>query len=135
MKPIYEPNGKAKEKLAELVDSVLRCLPWGEISSHTAEDVAERIIESGLLDNLGQFKWISVVDRLPEMKHFPMFDPICSCNYEATEGYVLAHSKSEGIRMLECSRDDLGIWWSEEGGTAYKDVTHWMPLPEPPKGE
>lgn len=120
-----------KEKLVELVNAVLRCLPWGEISSHTAEDVADHLIDNGVTIP----EWISVKDRLPEMKHFPMLDPICSCDYEATEGYVLVYSESEGIRMLECSRDDSGIWWSEEGGTAYKDVTHWMPLPPAPEGE
>lgn len=38
-----------REKMIELIGHVLRCLPWGEISSHTAEDIADRLIENGIL--------------------------------------------------------------------------------------
>lgn len=37
-----------REKLIELIGQVLRCLPWGEISSHTAEDIADRLIANGV---------------------------------------------------------------------------------------
>ena len=37
-----------KEKLIELADDVLRYLPWGEISSHTAEDIANHLIANGV---------------------------------------------------------------------------------------
>jgi hypothetical protein len=38
-----------KEKVMELVNKVLRCLPWGEISSHTAEDIADHLIENDVV--------------------------------------------------------------------------------------
>ena len=37
-----------KEKLIELANDVLRYLPWGEISSHTAEDIANHLIANGV---------------------------------------------------------------------------------------
>jgi hypothetical protein len=30
-----------KEKLIEIIDGILGYLPWGEITPHTAEDIAE----------------------------------------------------------------------------------------------
>lgn len=37
-----------REKLIELTNDVLRCLPWGEISVHTAEDIADHLIDNGV---------------------------------------------------------------------------------------
>ena len=52
-----------REKLIELIDQVLRCLPWGEISSHTAEDIADRLIDNGVTIQ----RWIPVTERLPDV--------------------------------------------------------------------
>ena len=38
-----------KETIIELVNKVLRNLPWGEISSHTASDVANYLIENDVV--------------------------------------------------------------------------------------
>jgi len=68
---------------------------------------------SGILLELRKKKWISVIDALPEK---PMF--------------VIAH-KSNGLV--------LGLYFSADREFRYSDqdqtdqVTHWMPLPEPPK--
>ena len=113
-----------KEKLIELVNAVLNCLPWGEISSHTAEDIVDRLIEYGATfaeDNNVPSKWISVNDRLPEK------DQIVLC-YKAGRGVRI------GKHLVATFAD---------GVSAFKDclldyafgATHWMPLPEPPKGE
>lgn len=37
-----------REELIELITVVLRCLPWGEISAHTAEDIADHLIANGV---------------------------------------------------------------------------------------
>ena len=64
-------------------------------------------------------KWISVDDRLPE-----------------EDGYYLCCIKSSlfpdriYIDILECDKGSF-----EEGHIYTDTVTHWMPLPEPPKGE
>lgn len=47
-----------REKLIELVNAVLRCLPWGEISSHTAGDVADHLIANGVtVQKEGKLYW------------------------------------------------------------------------------
>ena len=53
-------------------------------------------------------EWISVKDRLPDVGKF-----------------VLIYNEINGVRL------DY-----HDGATfGYYDVTHWMPLPNPPKGE
>ena len=59
-------------------------------------------------------KWIPVTERLPE----PWAD-------------VLAFYEDKTISMDAMS--DGGKWYSDYVST--NKVTHWMPLPQPPKGE
>lgn len=64
-------------------------------------------------------EWISVNDRLPE------------------EGeHVIACDKEKAVCEAMLSVDGKFCWsvfWGDWGDLM--DVTHWMPLPEPPKGE
>jgi hypothetical protein len=62
-------------------------------------------------------QWISVKDRLPEVDEV----------YIGSDGtYVFP------IYYLAKSTFRNGSLWSWEG-ESYPEVTHWMPLPEPPK--
>ena len=117
-----------REKLVELVSAVLNCLPWGEISSHTAEDIVDRLIEYGVTfaeDNNVPSKWISVKDRLPEedkkilllCKNGAMFVGVLGRYYGGTESRFKICTALASTKLLNKGR-----------------VTHWMPLPEPPKG-
>ena len=68
-------------------------------------------------------KWISVDDRLPEPKH----------EFDARNWYLVALSNGV-VKELAYEFHNHSVFsygWRE---TAYP-VTHWMPLPEPPKGE
>lgn len=59
-------------------------------------------------------EWISVEDRLPEK-----------------EGVYLVHTTYNIIEtevFYISKHDDISYWWDLDGM-----VTHWMPLPEPPK--
>ena len=40
---------KMREKMIELINGVLKHLPWGEISSHTAEDIANYLIDNDVV--------------------------------------------------------------------------------------
>lgn len=65
---------------------------------------------------LRQFAWISVEDRLPE-----------------DERHVLAATRNKKgdyniVKAYYCH--DLGMW----AAGMNSNVTHWMPLPEPPEG-
>lgn len=110
-----------RETLIELVNNVLRCLPWGEISSHTAEDVADHLIDNGVTfatdNNVGD-KWIPVSERLPNI-----CEPVLVC-CDFMGGKAFRVSDRYGKN---------GMLWA--GIPDNHKVTHWMPLPEPPKGE
>ena len=56
-------------------------------------------------------KWIPVTERLPE-----------------TDGLYLVSVKNDHKR-----RYSKTAWYEKQSWFARQDVTHWMPLPEPPK--
>lgn len=81
--------------------------------------------------------WISVNDRLPDL-----FKAVCSdgSKFFASED-VLAFcvdNYGEKRQIVACfEKDDTGClytgWLEASEGTQLSSVTHWMPLPEPPK--
>jgi hypothetical protein len=88
-------------------------------------DVLDTICEMPRADVKPRADWISVREMLPER-----MKPVL----------VLATSRREddGFDVL-IAYYDRGDWDERsvhgDGGTVYAHVTHWMPLPEPPKGE
>lgn len=98
-----------REKLVELIESARY---WG---SNTSEEIADTLLDNGVTVQ----EWISVDDRLPEEK------------VDCIVHYKHAYCNNDGYWAIgfcfydgEKFRIDL----------AYK-VTHWMPIPQPPKGE
>lgn len=103
-------------------------------------------------------EWISVKDRLPKTQK-----PVLVCAKDKTFGYKRV-LKAAHVGYHECSTDDYE-WQEYEGDTEYDEekdcfwipdcwyetnavedngnwilnddyeITHWMPLPEPPKEE
>ena len=97
------------EKLVELIESARY---WG---SGTSEEIADHLIDNGVTVQ----EWISVDDRLPEEK------VNCIVHYKH------AYCNNDGYWAIGfCFYDGEKFQFDQ----AYK-VTHWMPLPEPPKGE
>ena len=96
-----------KEKLVELLDRFVYDEWYGN------EDIAEKLISNSVTVQ----EWIPVKDRLPENEK---------------EGMLIA---------LRWGMVDIGWYeegqWSSEFVNEYEDgeVTHWMPIPQPPKGE
>lgn len=96
-----------REKLVELV----------KLAGVRNKGVALGIADCLVINGVTVQEWISVKDRLPE---------------NVKEGLLIA---------LRWGAVDIG--WCEDGrwGSEFVDeyedgeVTHWMPLPEPPKGE
>ena len=68
-------------------------------------------------------EWIPVTERLPEPKH----------EFDARNWYLVALSNGVVKELAyEFNNNSVfGYGWRE---TAYP-VTHWMPMPHPPKGE
>ena len=111
-----------REKLVE----ILRKPIFPHELADPTEAVADYLLDSGVTVQ----EWISVKDRLPETDGIYI---ICDCRLSGnpwihTAGFIKASSS-----------------WCEWHGVYYDDVygryskqdkiTHWMPMPQPPKGE
>jgi hypothetical protein len=101
-----------REKLVELANDVLRYLPWGEIQKDTAERIAERMIDHGVTVQ----EWISVKDQEEPTKN----------------GTYLCHGYWFGSRREQTETAEFFGEWNIANNFI---LTHWMPLPQPPKGE
>lgn len=93
------------------VDDCRKC--WQHENNCLYQDIAYGLYR----EDYRKQEWISVEERLPEKN-----------------GYYLVYTMYGYIeveRYKTWDDDDLdgGYWWEFEGL-----VTHWMPLPEPPKG-
>ena len=101
-----------REKLVELMQNVRsRSSAWD-----TNKDVADYLIAHGVTVQ----EWISVKDRLPE---------------DST--YVLARLSGGVIYQALCLTKGSKQWYAAnlERFVNKDTVTHWMLLPQPPKGE
>ena len=111
-----------REKLVELLEKFVPTV-WAEDCEgnrhpmcddiHCAECITDRLIANGVTIQ----RWIPVTERLPE-KGDKYLCIVKSClfrgaNYQTILGY------------------DRGGF--HDGCICMEDVTHWMPLPEPPK--
>lgn len=102
-----------KEKLVELLYHSPQLDVLGGLSYY--EEAAEWLIANGVTIQ----QWISVEERLPEpfvsvLGYCPECDPLPPVHEVYMNGFG-----------LWCSAQVYGMG----------EVTHWMPLPEPPKGE
>ena len=102
-----------REKLVELLTEITydKKLGWYDLwdMRSGAEDIADLLIANGVTVQ----EWISVKDRLPEKNTS-----------------VLA-STDKGI-VFQClyAYDGWDLWEGNE-----VNITHWQPIPQPPKGE
>ena len=114
-----------REKLVELLKSVLpnfrnNMAYWGEKPIY---EFADCLLANGVTVQ----EWISVDERMPDACGFPCL--LCGENsfgqirvFEGFTGYMERgklewHSNQKDV--------DIDVW----------TITHWMPLPLPPKGE
>lgn len=64
-------------------------------------------------------RWISVEERLPE---------------DEKDVAVIVKLQKGNWMYLTAFRLPYGGWWINKGaGLDYAEITHWMPLPEPPE--
>lgn len=104
-----------REKLVELLG---RCAVEESI---TIEPVAEnRLVDFLANHGVTVQEWISVDDRLPE-----------------AGGYVVCIAKRNPFSrfMPMVARIEKNGWVNPITEQYISEVTHWMPIPEPPKGE
>ena len=99
-----------REKLIELLK---------QIKYVSVENAANILIDNGVTVQ----EWISVKDRLPEYSNDGFADAVL-----VTDGFVqhMAYFVGGEWRFAESGEIKEPMWYR---------ITHWMPLPQPPKGE
>ena len=97
-----------REKLVELIESARYR------GSNTSEEIADNLLDSGVTVQ----EWVDVKDRLPE-----------------AGGYVVCIAKRNPFSrfMPMVARIEKNGWVNPITEQYISEVTHWMPLPEPPK--
>ena len=108
-----------REKLVELIKEGIRKglrARGDDRLDYSFEDVADYLISNGVTVQ----EWISVNDRLPE-----------------TGGYVVCIATRNPFSrfMPQVARIDKNGWASPITEQYISEVTNWMPMPQPPKGE
>ena len=81
---------------------------------YKADDVFNAIFDAPSV-SVSNWKWIPVTERMPEP-----FQPVIVCH---------KNGKGEHVVEVGFKREDFWRTW----GSRIKNITHWMPLPEPPK--
>lgn len=101
-----------------------------EFDEETVEDIASYLIKNGVTVQ----EWIPVTERLPERDKEVL---LIVHGWEDRLYYTGCLHRQEAERSwltgIESKASDWKIW-----GFSYlrePSVTHWMPMPQPPKGE
>ena len=115
---------KTKERLMELLSDIPLGFFRGSaaFSKRLAEQIADHLIANGVTiaeDTNVPAKWIPVSERLPSKS-----ESVLALSPEYME-YQIGW-------LAECEEEQCGIVCVGDGVELYR-ITHWMPLPEPPK--
>ena len=101
-----------KEKLIEILRK--------PIFPHELVDPTEAVADYLLDNGITVQEWISVEDRLPEKNG----------------RYLTANKRWDDRISVFDLWFDSGFWYTDGEDDVFDfEVTHWMPMPKPPKGE
>lgn len=108
-----------REKLVELLNEAFFDYNHGKGDSYIPKNFADHLVSNGVTVQ----EWISVKDRLPEDSNDGFADAVL-----VTDGFVqhMAYFVGGEWRFAESGEIKEPMWYR---------ITHWMPLPQPPKGE
>ena len=100
-----------REKLVELLEVDL-----SGFDGYEPELIADYLLANGVTVQ----EWISVTERLPE----------------ETGRYLTANKRGDDKIDVFDLWFDGGFWYIDDEDDMFDyEVTHWMPMPHPPKGE
>ena len=129
-----------RKKLVEIVCDVMESDGCIGHCNHSPCFEVERVVNALIDNGVTVQEWISVDDRLPEMgEHYQSEDVLVCIDYRpddpdtTKDSYVsIDHVDFNcfGQGWFSCERDD-----PRDGEPSPYFVTHWMPMPNPPKGE
>ena len=109
-----------REKLVELIDNML---------PHEGKTFEEALADHLISNGVTVQEWISVKDRLPDNKeHDWVLAQVVEDN-----GFMHIPRVMEYRQAKNDWFEETYGWLSEHNGVF--SVTHWMPLPNPPKGD
>ena len=125
-----------REKLVELLtDNLPRCgnLPsWDNPLQLSCDEQVQRIADHLIMNGVTVQEWISVDDRLPDEtgRYLAVKKRIApdELGGNRTDIVILRFFVDDGFRMPTHIPDWIN-------GEINEEVTHWMPIPELPKGE
>ena len=106
-----------REKLVELIDDALQREEGTArvVGKRYVNTIADHLISHGVTVQ----EWIDVKDRLPE-----------------DDSDVLAYSRIDEESRIYPACYSNGVWFDCVFNAPVTDTTtHWMPIPNPPKGE
>ena len=108
-----------REKLIDAIEKEKPYIPTEdyEVGYNNGLTMAQSIILA--TDNNVGHKWIPVTERLPE---------------QTSRCLVARMDFVTNTPFIDVLWFEKGVWWNRLHGGNYA-VTHWMPLPQPPKGE
>ncbi len=124
----------ARDEIVKALRQFIHQFDGRDVGDYFVEDVLEAAAD--MLEQDAKTGWISVKDRLPEKSGHYL---ICtSINYwlggswdtNSSDGTTKGYAGTT-MSVLDCYIDCTHDWNRVGNG----HVTHWMPLPEPPKEE
>ena len=118
-----------REKLVELIEKASYECDEGTRDLYDMREVADGIADFLIAHGVTVQEWISVDDRLPDNKEY---DWVLAQVVE-DNGFMHIPTVMEYRQSKNDWFEETYGWLSEHNGVF--TVTHWMPLPEPPKGE
>ena len=107
-----------REKLVELLQNAKSSMKSENLSCDIARNMF--VVDFMMANGVTVQEWIPVTERLPE-----------------AGGYVVCIAKRNPFSrfMPMAARIERNGWVNPITEQYISDVTHWMPLPDPPKGE
>ena len=108
-----------REKLIEILESTESAVYWNSDEHGFVEKIADHLIENGVTVQ----RWIPVDEKLPVESG--MYLCLTRFKTHMVLPYSAKHKKFNAI-------DSFSGWHADRHSI---NVSHWPPLPEPPKGE